>query len=233
MARTEGKRQEKRIEAVYPIRLWGMDDNGRPFIEAGTTLNISRVGALLKDTPAKLSTGDIVALRSGDKKCRFQVIWTGKEGTSEAGHIGLKSLEPEKWIWDLNAPNESERVLDTYTRAPQHENRLLERLKCSLSAEVGSNASIGRARAFITDISVGGCYISMPSPCPVEAKLTVALWVDHRTKIWLDGIVICQHAGLGMGMKFLNLSRKNIEDLNCVLETLAQSEPLSSEKVSE
>jgi hypothetical protein len=54
--------------------------------------------------------------------------------------------------------------------------------------------------------------------------------LDELTKIFEDGIVISQHQGLGMGIKFLNLSRKNVEELNRVLEDLAQAEPLSSER---
>lgn len=230
MSRSSGSRTEKRIEAVYPIRLWGMDANGKPFIEAATTLNVSRTGALLKNAPQKISVGDIVGLRAGDQKCRFQVIWVGREGTLDAGYMGLKSVEQAKRTWDPKGLDDVADDIDTYIRPPQRENRLLTRLKCALSAEVGSDVSAGRARAFVTDISIGGCYISMHSPCALESKLTIALWLDERTKMWVDGIVISQHQGLGMGIKFLNLSQKNVEELNRVLEDLAQAEPLSSER---
>ena len=229
MSRSSGSRTEKRIEAVYPIRLWGMDANGKPFIEAATTLNVSRSGALLKNAPRKISVGDIVGLRAGDQKCRFQVIWVGREGTLDAGYMGLKSVEQGKRIWNPKDLDQAADDIDTYVRPPQRENRLLTRLKCSISAEVGSDVSAGRTRVFVTDISIGGCYISMHSPCPLESRLTIALWLDERTKMWVDGIVISQQQGLGMGIKFLNLSRKNVEGLNRVLEDLAQAEPLSSE----
>lgn len=231
MSRNSGSRKEKRIEAVYPIRLWGMDGNGKPFIEAASTLNVSRSGALVKDAPSRLSIGDTVALRSGDRKCRFEVIWLGRSGTLDEGYLGLKSVEDGKTIWDPKVLDGSEEEIDTYIRPPQRENRLLARLKCSLSAEVGSDSSLSRARTFITDISIGGCYVSMPSPCAVESKLTIALWLDDRTKVWIDGIVISHHKGLGMGVKFLNLSRKNFEGLNRMIAQLAQAEPLQAKEV--
>jgi hypothetical protein len=227
MSRNSGSRKENRIEAVYPVRLWGMDSSGKPFMEAAATLNVSRSGALLKDAPAKLSVGDTVGLRSGDRKCRFEVIWVGRSGTLDSGYLGLKSVEDGKNVWDPTIFDGSEEEIDTYIRPPQRENRLLARLKCSLSAEVGSDNSASRARTFITDISIGGCYVSMPSPCQVESKLTIALWLDDRTKVWMDGIVISHHKGLGMGVKFLNLSRKNFEGLNRMITQLSESNPLS------
>jgi hypothetical protein len=208
-----------------------MDGTGKPFIEAATTLNVSRSGALLKDAPAKLSVGDVVGLRSGDRKCRFEVIWVGRKGTLDDGYLGLKIVEDGKHIWDPKIIEEFADEIDTYIRPPQRENRLLTRLKCSLSAEVGSESSGIRARTFITDISIGGCYVSMPSPALLESKLTIALWLDDRTKIWVDGIVISHHKGLGMGVKFLNLSRRNFDGLNRMIAHLAQAEPLQVKQV--
>lgn len=219
MSPSVGKRKEKRIEAVHPIRLWGMDSNGRPFVEAVTTLDVSRTGARLKNPKARIALGDIVGLKSGECKSRFQVVWVGKAGTPDAGHIGLKSVEAEPGLWNMK-PRGDQQEVDTYTRPPLRNNRLVRRLNCSLSAEVGSNRSAGRTRTFITDIGLGGCYISMISPYKAESKLTLGIWLDERTKTWLDGIVISCHPGMGMGIKFLNLSRRTIEELNWLLGQL-------------
>ncbi len=86
-----GNRREKRVAAVVPVRLWGMDAQGRPFIEISRTVNISRSGVLLGDIPAKLSIGDIVGLTYAEKKHKFRVIWTGKAETPEAANVGLQS----------------------------------------------------------------------------------------------------------------------------------------------
>ena len=82
-------------------------------------------------------------------------------------------------------------------------------------------------RAFLTDISPGGCYVSLATPWPVEAKLTIGFWLEERNRIWVDGIVISHHQGLGMRIKFLNLSRKNLEDLTRFIESLPQQRTLS------
>lgn len=226
MSHSEGKRKEKRTEAVHPIRLWGMDANGRPFIEAVTTLDVSRTGARLKNARAKIAVGDIVGLKSGEKKCRFEVVWVGKHGTPDEGHVGLRSLEDDARLWDLksSAAKDNAEEIDTYIRPPRRDNRLVERLKCSLSAEVGGTTSAGRTRTFITDISLGGCYISMITPIAVESKITLALWVDKKTKIWVDGIVISSNPGLGMGIKFLNVPRRTVEEMIRLMEHVAEEQ---------
>jgi hypothetical protein len=129
----------------------------------------------------------------------------------------------------LNLPAYS---IDIYTRPLEHERRLITRLKCLVSAEVGSDTSAGRVRALITDISPGGCYVSMQAPFSLEAKLTIGLWLDERTRIWMDGIVISHHLGLGMGVKFLNLSRKNLDDLTRFIEQLPQPQSLWPSRVN-
>jgi len=172
MSRTVGHRTHKRIAAVYPIRLWGLDANGKPFIEAATTHDVSRTGVLLKDVPAKLAVGDVIALKSGEAKCRFRVVWLGPEGTSEAGHVGLQNLEPEKQIWDLNLPQQS---VDAYSRPPEFEHRLWPRLQCSVSAEVGVANSPSRTRVIVTDINLGGCYVATAEDSSLESKLTICL----------------------------------------------------------
>jgi hypothetical protein len=161
-ARTGGKRKEKRIAVLYPVKLWGMDSNGRPFIEAATTLNVSGNGALLNEVPAKLAVGDVIGLSSEGQKYRFRIAWLGQAGTPEAGHLGLQSLENEKRIWDMELPCQS---IDIYTRPQQSDNRLLPRLQCCLSTEVGSNTSAGRVQAFVTDISLGSAVATFQLQC--------------------------------------------------------------------
>src|SRR5947207_8078257 len=96
MSRIAGKRNARRIAAVCPIRLWGMDAGGKPFIEAATTVNVSYTGVLLKDVPAKLSVGDTIALLPCDQASTSAVsvsFGLGRDGTPDAGHLGLQSLD--------------------------------------------------------------------------------------------------------------------------------------------
>src|SRR5215469_3866996 len=125
MSRALGNRREKRLAAIFPIRLWGMDANGRPFIEASKTVNVSRSGAMLRDIPANLVVGDVIGLKCNQKKYKFRVIWIGKTGRTDAGNVGLQSLDSGEWIWeDLNLPADN---IDIYSRPPESERRLVNR----------------------------------------------------------------------------------------------------------
>src|SRR4051794_226543 len=64
-------------------------------------------------------------------------------------------------------------------------------------------------------------------PWPIEAKLTIGFWLEERNRIWADGIVISHHQGLGMGIKFRNLSRKNLNELKLFIELLPNIQALS------
>lgn len=204
-----GKRRHKRIPANLSVRVWGMDARGRPFIEVSRTKNVSRSGVLLDAIPAKLADGDIIGLRCNEKKYQFRVVWTGKEGTVDAGSVGLQSLEPGKWIWEgLHLPIDD---ADIYARPPQLERRKFRRVKCLISAEVVGKGVAQKALAFATNISPTGCYISMPHPFPPETRLSVALWLDEQHKVWVDGIVVSSHSQVGMGVKFLSLTRRTID----------------------
>jgi PilZ domain len=222
MSSGAGKRRYKRIATALPVRLWGMDARGRPFIEVSKAENVSRTGVLLRGVPAKLAVGDIIGLRCQEKKYQFRVIWTGAEGSSEAGSVGLQSLDPGKWIWDnLRLPLDA---VDIYTRPPECERRLLDRAKCFLSAEVLCNRAAKRVLAFATDISLGGCYIAMTYPFALETTVSIALWLDEQHKIWVDGIVVSSHPQTGMGVKFLDLSRRNLEAVERCMKDLSRPE---------
>lgn len=211
-----GKRRARRIPATLSVRLWGMDANGRPFIEVSKTKNVSRTGALLNGIHRKLAVGEIVGLRCNERKYRFRVVWTGKQGTTDADSIGLQSLDPGEWIWDgLRLPLDD---TDIYARPIQHDRRTSARVKCLVSAEVISHAS-QKVLVFATNLSASGCYIPMPYPLPVEAQVSIALWLNEQQKIWVDGIVVSSHLQTGMGVKFTGLTKRNSEAIEqCVKE---------------
>src|SRR5205823_6823652 len=136
----------------------------------------------------KLVVGDVIGLRCNKNKYRFRVIWTGKAGSSEAGNVGLQTLDSGEWIWkDLEFPANDG---DIYSRPPESERRLISRVECFLSAEAVCDGAGQKALAFIRDISLGGCYVAMTFPFAVEAKVSIAMWLDDQTKVWVHGIVI-------------------------------------------
>ena len=91
-----GQRRTSRDETIVPVRLWGMDVSGQPFIEAVWTRNVSTDGALLKGIRRKLQAGDIVGITYARKKARLRVVWIGQAGSAEEGHVGLQTLPGER-----------------------------------------------------------------------------------------------------------------------------------------
>ena len=223
-----GERRYKRIRTTLPVRLWGMDANGRPFIEVSTTVNVSRTGTQLSRIPPKLSEGDIIGVRCGERKHNFRVIWTGKKGTPAEGHVGLQSLEPGKWIWDgLRLPADD---TDIYARPPYLEQRLVKRLQSLVSAEIVSDEGTKqRILAFVTNISSGGCYVRMHYPLAVETRVSIALWLDEQHKVWIDGIVVSSHSQVGAGIKFLNVTRRATEAIEQYIELISEPDAAGAE----
>jgi PilZ domain len=191
-------------------------------MEASKTVNVSRSGAMLRDVPTRLLVGDVIGLKcSNNKKYRFRVAWIGKAGSSDAGNVGLQSLDSGEWIWkDLKLSADD---IDIYARPPESERRLINRVRCFLSAEATGNRMGQKALAFIRDISLGGCYVTMTFPFSVEAKVGLAIWLDDQTKIWTDGIVISSHPSTGMGVKFVGMSRPNSLALERCLQELSEA----------
>lgn len=86
-----------RIEERTPVRLtalvWGMDGDGRVFMEQVQTVDISPMGARLKGLNRDLKIGSVVGLQNGDNQGRFEVIWIGKPGTDREGQIGVRCVQ--------------------------------------------------------------------------------------------------------------------------------------------
>lgn len=195
------------------------------FIEASKTVNVSRSGVRLSGLPTKLTVGDVIGLKCNGKKYRFRVVWLGTTGGPEAGNVGLQSLEAGEWIWkDLKLPADD---IEIYSRPPESELRLLNRVRCFLSAEVICHGTGPKTLAFVRDLSLGGCYIALTFPLPVELNVSIAIQVNEQKKIWVDGIVISSHEATGMGVKFVSISRPILDALDrCVKELTEPPEPL-------
>jgi len=99
-----GRRSEQRVQASLPVRVWGMDPNGNPFLQSAHTIDITKNGARLRDLFCVAKTGEVICIQHGSKKAKFSVQWIGHPGTAGYGHIGLHCMEPGKYIWSVPLP---------------------------------------------------------------------------------------------------------------------------------
>ncbi len=63
-----------------------------------------------------------------------------------------------------------------------------------------------------SDLSLGGCFVEMPIPLPVDSKFEIAVWLGD-TKLRLRGQAASTSPGFGVGVRFIDVSPENQEFL--------------------
>jgi len=97
-----GKRRQKRIKMVLPVKIWGRNGSDQPVSELVHTLDITPGGARLGAVHNIWKIGDRLTLQYRQRKLQFKVVWIKPlEGTREY-QVGLESLSTaENWGLDL------------------------------------------------------------------------------------------------------------------------------------
>jgi PilZ domain len=213
-----------------PVRIFGTDAEGQLFSENVFSFDISPQGARLDGVKAKIKEGEIIGVTYGKNKGRFTVKWAGKDGTSQAGQLGLVTVTPEKNLWDAPLPSAG---VDTYVeptvrgdrrqgeRRNAGERRDTARLKCVLSVQIqpeGQSAPIwGKA----VDMSMGGCFIEMPIPLQKGTKVKIGIWINDN-KLRASGRVVSSRPGFGIGVQFSEISQMEADQLRDFLKSITQ-----------
>lgn len=94
------RRRSPRVEAVFPVRIWGLDSNANPFIENARATSISSGGALIQGFRRQVRLGELLEVQLGGEKRQFRVVWVGK--ARNGGELGLESVSTEAGLWDIN-----------------------------------------------------------------------------------------------------------------------------------
>src|SRR6266404_4682600 len=170
-----GKRREPRIQVRLQVRVAGTDASGRALLQMVTTRDISRHGARLEGIEREFTPGEIIPLSYRNNKARFQVSWMGDARTNRAGDMGVQIIDPAKCIWD--AATLPPATADTYA-AKTKERRQHRRVPCKLGAELYMQGSEALVRVDVRDISVGGCFVAMPTLPPDKVRLKIIIWVN-------------------------------------------------------
>jgi len=209
-----GKRCEPRKEIRLPVRIFGTDKSGQIFSEKVFTANVSRNGVLVAGVHAQPEVGEIVGVTYRDAKGHFRVRWAGQPGTPQAGLLGLANLTPEKAFWDFPLPPPG---FDGSVR-DAHDRRTSLRVKCATSVEVYPAGQAAPIRTKTVDLSLGGCFLEMPSPLPKATQARIALWIKEF-KIWANGEVVTSTPGFGIGMRFTEITERDKTQLKEFIES--------------
>jgi hypothetical protein len=210
-----GKRREPRIQARLQVRIAGIDASGRPLLQMVMTRDISRQGALLEGVRGTFKPGETISVSYNNNKARFRVSWMG---TSKAGQMGVQSIDPAKCIWD--AATLPPPAPDTFA-AQAKEHRQHQRVPCKLGAELYMQGSEAPVRVDVTDISVGGCFVEMPSLSADVDRLKMIVWAND-IKLAIQGAVVSRSPGFGISIKFTEMT----EEVQQQLQRFVQSSRL-------
>ena len=85
------------------------------------------------------------------------------------------------------------------------ERRTTPRFKCQGSISIRQQQTRFPVGAAVTDISLNGCYVELLTTLPVGTKVDLLLQVAEVT-VHCAGEVVTSHPGVGMGIKFEQMS---------------------------
>ena len=223
-----GRRGEQRIAISFLVIVRGADSRGYPFAVTTETRDVSWTGACLSGLTHIVESGWKIELECQDQRAWYRVQWVGQDGSPWAGQVGVRCLEPGRYIWGL-PPKEWEP--DTYessrpdpfavqTRtaaganatASPPERRQFARHTCRIGAQIATVADGLKMSGTITDISLGGCYAEMLSPLPVDTAVDLSFNVDDNL-VHFSAKVRSSHVGFGMGLAFTNVGPEDLEKL--------------------
>jgi c-di-GMP-binding flagellar brake protein YcgR len=71
----------------------------------------------------------------------------------------------------------------------------------------------------VADISLGGCFVEMPSPLKEGTRVRLALWIQEE-KLGTLGKVAASRLGSGVGIEFLEMKDEDREQLKRYFDTL-------------
>jgi hypothetical protein len=237
-----GRRSEQRIAISFPVVVRGSDSRGNQFTVATQTFDISATGASVKGLNSVTEPGGKVRIEFGDQSALYGVEWVGKPGSPEAGRIGLRCLEVGKYIWSV-PPKEAEPDMydplkpqpvakrmaasaGAYGSAPSFggaERRKFARHTCRIETEVVAEGSSSGVFGTVADLSLGGCYVEMLSPLPVDSLIRLSLNPGTST-LRLSGRVCSSQMGFGMGVSFTEMGPEDFEILRRFAPPAAESE---------
>ena len=207
------------------------------------TLDITELGIRLGGLTSTVEPGETIEVQRGALKAKFQVIWMGAAGSAMAGQAGLRGMEADKNIWNVNLPqDETDLQVDTrwlrnvlppvhMSARPVGEKREHERYPCSGGAAVKTAGCPFAIHGEVKDISQGGIYIEMTSPLPVNSAVTLSMNVED-VHIEVKGVVSTSDPLVGMGIRFQGLTADTRDRVAVVLQKMRRKAPESSQNSS-
>jgi PilZ domain len=212
------KRPESRIVAEIPVRVWGMDSDGKPFFQNATACNLSSEGALLSRIHHSLKQGEIVGIQYNDKKARFNVKWLKPGLTPKTFEVGVQIVAAQVVPWsEIAGPDLPPAKV---SRRGDGEKRRFVRHKVLFPITISfSDGQRAHMQCNSTDIGGRGCYVETLVPLTIGTEVVITFWIDSQ-KFVTKGMVRASDPGVGMGIEFTVLKMEIQQRLQEYLEKI-------------
>ena len=195
---------EARIAAELPVRVWGMDADGKPFFQNATASNLSSEGALLTRIHHPLKMGEVLGVQYGEKKARFEIKWVKAVTLPQGFEAGVRILPHQMLPW-ADVTNGTRGVPEAARRSDKRRfNRHRVQFPIVISFPDPRRAHMQCAA---TDIGGRGCYVETLVPLAVQTETIITFWIDSE-KIITKGRVRTSDPAVGMGIEFTALEEE-------------------------
>ncbi len=209
--------REPRRNLQLAVRVCGMSAAGRPFLENVITENVSRNGACLIGLSCESRRGEVLILSHQNHSGRFRVIWSRKDSNRPVFQVGLHALALAQSIWAIDFSGSME-------DAPA-EQRVAQRFICSGGVSICPLGSKRLVRGTVVDLSLDGCYVEATTPLNVHERVVLILNI-HGTEIRTAAEVQTSHPGMGIGLKFGEMSETYRSGLRALISRLDYCGPV-------
>jgi|SRR5437762_1644080 len=219
-------RRDKRSFIALPLRAIGTDSAGNQFRQPVCTLDLSAEGARIHGLTG-IAPGQIVTLENKKNKVRFEVVWIGAPNTPRQGQVGLRTLEPDKALAEVDlqrgeyedtwVPREKPRP----QTPAQEDRRATPRFDCDRSVQYWNDDEKTPTWGALENISLSGCFVSTRWPLPAQTRVRVIIFL-YGLKISATGQVRVSRPDEGMGIMFTGMPRESKVRLNKAVQRLAQ-----------
>ncbi|PYX81398.1 MAG: hypothetical protein DMG70_19655 [Acidobacteria bacterium] len=211
------QRPELRVDTDLPVRVFGMDANGKPLNQHVRARNISSNGALVSGIEQPLKVGDIIGVQREQKKARFRVVWVVDAGGIEKSQVGLQLQEGQECPWKESLAKQAQPA-PAATPHPSNRRRRA-RHKVDINLELRDERTNIPMRVSATDVSGNGSYIESILPLPAGTSLKITIWMGDEKLISTAVVRTCD-PGVGMGIEFMTLTAEEQDRLQKYLEKL-------------
>ncbi len=92
---------EKRVQIALPVKVF-LPGGASKRPQMACTYDISELGARLVGLQEQVSAGDVITLERGKNRAMYRVMWVGRPRTPLEGQVGVRCVENEKMIWEIN-----------------------------------------------------------------------------------------------------------------------------------